>query len=170
MVAPADLRLGALGLLAVVLAAFGGWSRPAPQPGVGQAARAAAWAPIDWKPSDGTADARLLAQRNTWGWSTGGPGAAPGAPGQAAAASAPTPAQTGPWRVVGTAEWDGNTLAAIVQIQPPGAPRPQYLFRRAGESLPDGRVVTRVEPAKVEVRRPGEAAEKSEILLFRPRP
>jgi hypothetical protein len=163
-----DLRLGALGLLALALAAISGWSRPLPGPGVAAAARAQAWTPIDWKPSDGAANARLLAQRNTWGWSDARPAgpagpAVPGAPPPVA-----TPAQIGPWRIVGTADW-GQGMAAIIQTQPPGTPRPQFVFRRAGENLPDGRVVIRVDPAKVEARRPGAEGEAAQIFLFRPR-
>lgn len=160
-----DLRLGALGLLALALAAVSGWSRPLPGPGVAAAARAQAWAPVDWKPSDGAANARLLAQRNTWGWA-----AAPGAPVTTPGAPPPlaTPAQTGPWRIVGTADW-GQGMAAIVQTQPPGTPRPQFVFRRPGENLPDGRVVVRVDPARVEARRPGAEGEAGQIFLFRPR-
>jgi hypothetical protein len=159
-----DLRLGALGLVALVLAGISGWSRALPGPGVAAAARAQAWAPIDWKPSDGAANARLLAQRNTWG------GPAPRAIGVATTlpqpgAAAP-PAQTGPWRIVGTADW-GEGLAAIVQTQPPGAQKPQFVFRRAGENLPDGRVVVRVDPGGVEARQG--TGEPTRIFLFRPR-
>ena len=159
-----DLRLGALGLLALGLAGWSGWSRPLPGPTVAAAARIAAWAPIDWKPADGAADARLLAQRNTWGWSDGRGGTtAPGGP----AAALLTAAQSGPWRIVATADW-GEGLAAIVQTQPPGTPKPQFVFRRPGENLPDGRVVIRVEPARVEARRPGATSEESAIFLFQP--
>ena len=169
MASAADLRLGGLGLVALALAGWSGWSRPLPGPGVAAAARAGAWTAIDWKPSDGVADARLLAQRNTWGWSEGGRAATAGGGAQPGAPQAVlTPAQSGPWRVVGTADW-GEGLAAIVQTQPPGTPRPQFVFRRPGEALPDGRLVVRVEPSRIEARRPGAAAsEEPAIFLFRP--
>lgn len=169
MAGAADLRLGALGLAALLLAGWSGWSRPLPSAGVGAAARAPAWTQIDWKPADGAADARLLAQRNTWGWSAPArpTAAAPPVPGQVAAAPAAPAAPVGPWRIVGTADW-GEGPAAIVQTHPPGAPQPQFLFRRAGESLPDGRVVTRVEPSRIEVRRPGAEGEPAAIRLFQP--
>jgi hypothetical protein len=83
---------------------------------------------------------------------------------QQAAAAPPVP--VGPWRIVGTADW-GEGPAAIIQTQPPGAQRPQFLFRRAGENLPDGRVVVRVEPARIEARRP-DSGEQSAIRLFAP--
>jgi len=161
-----DLRLGALGVVALVLAVISGWSRPLPGAGVAAAARAQAWVPIEWKPSDAAANARLLAQRNTWGWTA--PQAIGLATAQPQAAPAATPAQTGPWRIVGTADW-GEGLAAIVQTQPPGAPRPQFVLRRPGENLPDGRVVVRVDPSRIEARRPGAEGESAQIYLFRPR-
>jgi len=167
MASAADLRLGALGLAAILLAGWSGWSRPLPGAGVGAAVRAPAWTPVDWKPADGAADARLLAQRNTWGWSAAARPAAALPPGQVAAAPAAPAAPVGPWRIVGTADW-GEGPAAIVQTQPPGTPKPKILFRRAGESLPDGRVVTRVEPSLVEVRRPGAEGEQPAIRLFQP--
>ena len=170
MASASDLRLGALGLVALALAGWSGWSRPIQGPGVTAAARASAWAPLDWKPSNGSADAQLLAQRNTWGWSEagrpGGLAAAPAQPG-APSASLPTPAQTGPWRIVGTADW-GEGLAAIVQVQPPGAPKPQIVFRRPGEALPDSRIVTRVEPSRIDARRPGADTDEPAIRLFQP--
>lgn len=164
----ADLRLGGLALLALALAAYGGWSRAGPDPLVGAAARGGAWQPIDWSPGDAAADAAVLTMRNVWGWS-----APPGAPAQAAAAPGPAPvlapAQTGPWRIVGTADW-GQGLAAIIQTQPPGTPKPAFIFRRAGESLPDGRVVVRVEPSRVAALPAGAAAgsEEQAIRLFQP--
>lgn len=163
----ADLRLGTLGLVALVLAGVSGWSRSLPGPGVLAAARSQAWMPVDWKPSDAAAHAQLLAQRNTWGWTPPmAIGVATTLP-QAGAGAAPPPAPIGPWRVVGTADW-GEGLAAIVQTQPPGNPRPQFLFRRPGETLPDGRVVVRVDPTAVEARRPGAEGEAGQIFLFRP--
>ncbi len=168
MASASDLRLGVLAVAVLALAGWSGWSRPLPGATVAAAARAGAWVPIDWKPSDGAADARLLVQRNTWGWSdpARAPGAAAGAaqPGGAPAALL-TPAQTGPWRIVGTADW-GEGLAAIVQAQPPGTPRPSYVFRRPGETLPDGRTVTRIEPARVDARRPGSTADEPAIVLY----
>jgi hypothetical protein len=171
MTVPIDLRLGTLGLLALALAGWSGWSRPTPSAEVAVAARGTAWAAIDWKPADVAAAAQLLAQRNTWGWADGrggGSGPGPAAPG-AGPARPPTPVETGPWRVVGTADW-GEGLAAIVQTQPPGTPRPQFVFRRPGESLPDGRVVVSVDPARIEVQRPGGSGAETAILLFRPQP
>ena len=169
MASVADLRLGALGLVALALAGWSGWSRPLPGPGMATAARAGAWTPIDWKLSDGVADARLLAQRNTWAWADGGRTVAAGGGAAQPGAASPilTPAQSGPWRVVGTADW-GEGLAAIVQTQPPGTPKPQFVFRRPGEALPDGRLVVRVEPSRIEARRPGAAGEEPAIFLFRP--
>jgi len=166
MASASDIRLGALGLAALVLAGWSGWSRPLPGATVVAAARAGIWTPIDWKPSDGVADARLLAQRNSWGWADAARAAA--APGQAPPGAAPAllpPAQTGPWRIVGTADW-GEGRAAIVQTQPPGTPRPSYVFRRPGEALPDGRTVTKVEPARVDARRPGSTTDEPAIVLF----
>jgi len=161
-----DLRLGALGLVALVLAGVSGWSRPLPGPGVAASARNPAWAPVDWKPSDGAANARLLAQRNTWGWTGQAPmGVATTLPNQPAQ---PAAAPTGPWRIVGTADW-GEGMAAIVQTQPPGSPKPQFLFRKPGENLPDGRVVVRVEPSRVEARSASGGGGAAEIFLFRPR-
>lgn len=79
MASASDIRLGVLAVAALALAGWSGWSRPLPGAGVAAAVRAGAWAPIDWKLSDGAADARLLAQRNTWGWSIR-PGPAPPPP------------------------------------------------------------------------------------------
>jgi hypothetical protein len=162
-----DWRLAALGLAALLLAGWSGWSRPLPSPSVGLAQRPPAWTAIEWKPSDSAADAKLLAQRNTWGWSQARPAAPlpPGAVAPPQVAAAP-PAPVGPWRIVGTADW-GQGPAAIIQTQPPGTPKPQFIFRRAGEALPDGRVVVRVEPARVEARRP-DSGEQSAIRLFVP--
>ena len=168
MVGASDIRLSVLAVAALALAGWSGWSRPLPGAAVAAAARAGVWAAVDWKPSDGAADARLLAQRNTWGWSDPArPAGGPAQPGAAPAALL-TPAQTGPWRIVGTADW-GEGLAAIVQAQPPGTPRPQYVFRRPGEILPDGRTVTRVAPSRVDARRPGSTTDEPAIVLFRPR-
>jgi hypothetical protein len=168
MASASDIRLGVLAAAALALAGWSGWSRPLPGATVAAAARSGAWVAIDWKPSDGVADAKLLAQRNTWGWSdparaAGGGG--PAQPGAAPQAALLTPAQTGPWRIVGTADW-GEGLAAIVQTQPPGTPKVQYVFRLPGETLPDGRTVTRVEPARVNASRPGSTAEEPAIVLF----
>lgn len=167
MASASDWRLLALGVAAVLLAGWSGWSRPLPSPGVGLAARAPAWTSIEWKPPDNEANAKLLAQRNTWGWAHAtAPAAGPAPPGAVAAPAQTAPAApVGPWRIVGTADW-GEGPAAIIQTQPPGAPKPQFIFRRAGESLPDGRVVVRVDPARVEARRPG--GEQSAIRLFAP--
>ena len=171
MASVSDLRLGALGLMALALAGWSGWSQPLPGPGPGMAtaARVRAWLPVDWKPSDGMADAAILAQRNTWGWpegarATGGQAPAPGGASQAS----PPPVPTGPWRIVATADW-GEGLAAVVQTQMPGTQRPLFIFCRPGEALPDGRIVVRVEPDRVEARRAGVTGEKSAIFLFQPR-
>lgn len=124
-----DLRLGALGLLALALAAILGWSRPLPEPGVAVAARKQLWTPLDWAPSDGLAAARFLAQSNTFGRPDMRAGVAAGVPESSRSTTVPMPAQIGPWRIVGTADW-GEGLSAIVQMQPPGTPRPKFLFLR----------------------------------------
>lgn len=80
MASASDIRLGALGLAALALAGWSGWSRPLPGAAVAAAARAGIWTPVDWKPSDGVADARLLAQRNSWGWADAARAAAPARP------------------------------------------------------------------------------------------
>jgi hypothetical protein len=147
-----DLRLGAMATAIAAIVAWAGWTKPLPRAPETAPPHSSEWKTVEWQPAELGSDLRSLKQRNIWGGQ------------RATAPAAPTPQQTGPWRVTGTVDW-GDGLSAIVQVQPPGASRPQFVYRKAGDALPDGRVITSVEPGLLRLT---DGRSESQFRLFLP--
>jgi len=141
------IRIAAAGGVALVLAAYGGWSRGASTPPPVQPVRAVEWTLPIGPPPRTYAALELLRQRDAWGMA-GKPAPRPGA--------APVTAEQATQRIGAVITRQGAYVALVLPL--PGAPADNRLGRLLGpgESLEGGWIIQDLHPTHIVLRREGE--------------